>query len=139
MTRLAFTTLLNRNDSVLSPHFGKAKWIMIRDETGAVAFEQNTALNGRAVAEILSRTGCTDVISAEIGEGAFRHLQQAGIRSWIAPSDIPVPQLAQMFARSELTPAIPESHTSEGCCHGTEKTGCATVGEHRGGGCCCKG
>jgi predicted Fe-Mo cluster-binding NifX family protein len=137
MSKLAFTTLLNRNDSILSPHFGKAKWIMMRDDAGTISFEQNTALNGRAVADILRRAECTDVISAEIGEGAFRHLQQAGIRSWLAPGDIPVPRLVEMFKRGELSPSSPGAHASGGCCHGAEEAGDASAGAHGHGRCCC--
>ena len=54
--RIGFTLLLNQNDSRLSPHFGKAKWIGIYDtETESMRFERNTGLNGRFVADVLDR------------------------------------------------------------------------------------
>ena len=134
MSKIAFTALLNRPDSVLSPHFGKAKWIMIRDDAGNAAFEQNTALNGRAVVDILRRAGCTDVISTEMGEGASRHLQQAGIRAWAGPADVPAPKLAEMFARGELAPLSAKPHEHAGCCHGSA----AHVDHTHGRGCCCQ-
>lgn len=136
MSKLAFTTLLNRNDSILSPHFGKAKWIMIRDDAGTVGFEQNTDLNGRAVVDILRHAGCTDVISAEIGEGAFRNLQQTGIRSWLAPADVPVPQLVEMFAKGQLSPSTPTAHDSGGGCHSAAQAGGGSAAAHGSGGCC---
>ncbi len=110
MSKVAFTTLLNREDSALSPHFGMAKWILIRDDDdGQITFEQNTALNGRAVVDIIVRHGCTDVVFTHIGPGAFSHLEQAGIRGWIGPADTPVPQLLERFSSGELARAqVPE-------------------------------
>lgn len=134
MSKIAFTALLDRPDSVLSPHFGKAKWIMIRDDAGNAQFEQNTELNGRAVVEILRRAGCTDVISTELGEGAFRHLQQAGIRAWAGPADVAAPKLAEMFRRGELQPLNPKPHDSAGCC--SHAASAASAHGHKGG-CCC--
>lgn len=134
MSKIAFTALLNRPDSVLSPHFGKAKWILIRDEAGNAAFEQNTELNGRAVVEILRRAGCTDVISAEMGEGASRHLQQAGIRAWAGPHDVAAPKLAEMLARGELSPLAAKPHEHAGCCSHRAQ---AEPGHGHKGGCCC--
>lgn len=117
MSKVAFTTLLNREDSALSPHFGMAKWILIRDDdNGHITFEQNTALNGRAVIDIMVRNGCTDAVFTQIGPGAFSHLEQAGIRGWIGPANTPVPQLLEHLSRGELARAqAPEtsSATSE--------------------------
>jgi predicted Fe-Mo cluster-binding NifX family protein len=111
MSKVAFTTLLNREDSALSPHFGMAKWILVRDDdNGQITFEQNTALNGRAVVDIMARHGCTDAVFTQIGPGAFAHLEQAGIRGWIGPADMPVPQLLELLSRGELERAqAPES------------------------------
>jgi predicted Fe-Mo cluster-binding NifX family protein len=115
MSTIGFTTLINREDSVLSPHFGLAKWVMIRDnDTGNATFEQNTALYGQAVVDILQRHGCTDVVFAEIGYGAFRGLQEAGIRGWLAPMNVPVPQLLDHFNRGELTQAEGPTEGSSG-------------------------
>ena len=136
MSKIAFTALLNRTDTVLSPHFGKAKWILLRDQTGNVVFEQNFGLNGHAVVDILRRAGCTDVVSAEVGEGAYRQLLQAGIRGWAAPGDLPVPKLAEMLAHGELSPLTPKPHGSGGCCHGDVLE--RKTGRGKGhSGCCC--
>jgi predicted Fe-Mo cluster-binding NifX family protein len=134
MSKIGFTTLLDRDDSVLSPHFGKAKWVMIRDrDAQQVTFEQNTALYGGAVVEILKTHGCTDAVFAEIGPGALRHLQQAGIRGWFAPANIPAPELLERLSRHELRAAVDvgERHAGKpagGCCgqqhHGDEHHGC---------------
>lgn len=106
MSKVAFTTLLNREDSALSPHFGMAKWILVRDDdTGQVTFEQNTALNGRAVVDIMVRDGCTDAVFTHIGPGAFSHLEQVGIRGWIGPADTPVSQLLERLSSGELARA----------------------------------
>jgi predicted Fe-Mo cluster-binding NifX family protein len=112
MSKVGFTTLLNREDSVLSPHFGMAKWVMIRDDdAGETRFEQNIGLSGRAVVDILTRAGCSDAVFTEIGPGAFRHLRESGIRGWLAPADVPVPQLLERLGRAELSPANGPTHT----------------------------
>jgi predicted Fe-Mo cluster-binding NifX family protein len=118
MSRLAFMTLLNRENTKLSPHFGKAKWVMIRDtDTGAAQFVQNAGLNGQAVVAILAANGCSDVVFTEIGPGALAHLQTANIRGWFAPANIPVAEIAEMFARGTLKRATApsESHGRYGC------------------------
>jgi len=117
MSKIGFTTLLDRHDSVLSPHFGKAKWVLIcDDDTGKVTFEQNTNLSGGAVVNILQRHGCTEAIFTEIGPGAFRHLQEAGIRGWVAPANVPITELLEKLTRRELPAAIePASHRAGGC------------------------
>ena len=122
MKKVAFTTLLKRDDSALSPQFGMAKWIMIRDnEVGQVTFEQNTALNGRAVVDIMVKHGCTDAVFTQIGAGALRHLQQAGIRGWTGEAGVPVSQLLERLGRGELSPAQTHSahtaHASTGGLH----------------------
>lgn len=127
MSKTAFMTLLNRDSSALSPHFGKAKWIAVVDDNGQIQFEQNTALNGRAVVEIIARHGCQDAVFTEIGPGASMHLAQAGIRGWVGPAGIPLPQVAERLRRGELSPAQPEpcAEHAAGSAH------------PRGGSCCC--
>jgi predicted Fe-Mo cluster-binding NifX family protein len=115
MSKIAFMTLLRCEDSKLSPHFGKAKWVMITDEDGGVAtFVQNTGLDGRAVVDILAANGCTDVVFSGIGAGALRHLQAANIRGWIAGGDVPVPILLESFRRGELARAQAPTGGQEG-------------------------
>ncbi|MGB7556768.1 MAG: NifB/NifX family molybdenum-iron cluster-binding protein [Candidatus Korobacteraceae bacterium] len=115
MGKIALITLLKREDSKLSPHFGKAKWAMITDLDGGVAtFVQNTGLNGRAVVDILAANGCTDVVFSGIGAGALRHLQAANIRGWIAGGDVTVPDLLDSFRRGELLRAHAPSEGLEG-------------------------
>jgi predicted Fe-Mo cluster-binding NifX family protein len=108
VSKVAFTTLLKREDSALSPHFGLAKWVLIRDDdNGQITFKQNTALNGRAIVDILVQQGCTDAVFTQIGPGAFAHLEQAGIRQWIGAADVAVPQLLELLRRGELARAQP--------------------------------
>jgi predicted Fe-Mo cluster-binding NifX family protein len=110
MTPVAFMTLLDRGDSALSPHFGKAKWLAIID-TGSKEprFVQNTGLNGRSVVNLLIANDCTDVVFNEIGPGALRHLQAADIRGWLGSKDTPVPQLLEMLRQGKL-PRATEPH-----------------------------
>jgi predicted Fe-Mo cluster-binding NifX family protein len=141
MSKIGFTTLLKHKDSVLSPHFGMAKWVMIRDDdSGEATFEQNTGLYGRAVVDILQRHGCSDAVFAEIGPGALRHLQEAGIRGWLAPADVPVPELLDCFSRGALSAATQPTQLSGGS-GGRERRGAGMraaggAGAGRRRGCC---
>ena len=138
MSRVGFMTLLNREDSVLSPHFGKAKWVMIRDDdTGEVTFERNAGLYGRAVVDILAHSGCTDAVFAEIGPGALRPLQEAGIRGWLAPKDVPVSALLDQLCQGKLPAAAEATHSAGGSgCHGHGAHGGAGGSGASGHGCC---
>ena len=130
--KIALMTLLNREDSTLSPHFGNAKWILVRNpEEGTSQFVQNTGLNGRSVVEMLVSEGCTDVITSEIGAGAVGHLQGAGVRGWLGAVGIPAPRLIEMLEAGELSRILATTHTEgEGCCQHRHGDG------HAGGGCC---
>jgi predicted Fe-Mo cluster-binding NifX family protein len=114
MSKVGFLTLLPKEDSALSPHFGKAKWVLVRDGgTSKITVEQNTALSGHAVVDILQRHACTDVVFTEIGPGAFRHLQEAGIRGWLAPANLPIPQLIERFDRGQLSRVTHHTHSPD--------------------------
>lgn len=132
MRKIALMTLLNREDSSLSPHFGKAKWIMIRDlEHGPSRFLQNHGLNGKSVVEQLQAEHCTDVICSEVGMGAVENLQRAQIRGWLAPAGVAAPLLVEMLAAGSLQPvSATHAHGADGCQHPSGE-------KHSGGGCCC--
>ena len=123
MSAIALMTLLNREDSTLSPHFGKAKWLMtVQSGTGKSTFVQNAGLNGRSVVDLLVANGCTDVVFSEIGPGALQHLQAANICGWFGPADTPVPQLLEMFRQGELERAIEPREGHSGHCCGQRTT-----------------
>jgi len=118
MSKIGFMTLLKREDSKLSPHFGKAKWVAVVDlEKDTCEFIQNTGLNGKAVVEILEKHGCEDVIFTGIGEGALRHLKDAHIYGWSAPADVPLTELRQMYVRGELRHARKSVGSGQGLHH----------------------
>ncbi|MGA9673531.1 MAG: NifB/NifX family molybdenum-iron cluster-binding protein [Terracidiphilus sp.] len=101
----------------MSSHFGRAEWIMIDDtESHGIEFVKNNGLNGKSAVETVIRQGCTDVIFAEIGNGAFGHLSAAGIRGWVAPEDITGQQALQLFGQLALQPA--NASTKQGGGHG---------------------
>jgi len=134
MSKIALMTLLSREESNLSPHFGKAKWILVHDTEQATSrFVQNKGINGMSVVQHLMNEGCGDVICSEIGEGAVRHLYEANIRGWLGPADVPAPRLLQMLAEGTLQPVHATKVSGTGCC-GSQ----AQPGEMRSGvGCGC--
>lgn len=109
--RIGFTLLLNQNDSRLSPHFGKAKWIGIYDtETESMRFERNTGLNGRFVADVLGDADCTHAVLTSIGPGALEHLHRYGIAALQGDADTPWPLLAKKVQSDALPPAEASDH-----------------------------
>ncbi len=137
MGKIGCTVLLNQETSPLSPHFGKAKWVMVFDpQTGKSEFEQNHGLNGRAVVDILVRHQCSDVIFAEIGPGALNHLQQFGIKSWFGPQEVPAPELIQKFKSGSLRLATEPSPGHGG--HHHEGGGCGGSSGRQSSSCCGK-
>lgn len=143
MSKIALMTLLNRADSPLSMHFGKAKWVMVHDtEEKSSRFVQNHGLNGRSVVQLLLQEGCSEVICSEIGDGAVRNLENAGIRGWLAPAETPAPRALQMHAEGALQPIHSTKTSGEhrGCGHhDAEAVGAGCGCQHRHGeghGCC---
>jgi predicted Fe-Mo cluster-binding NifX family protein len=123
----------DRADGQMSSHFGKAEWILVADgENQAFAFVKNDALNGKGAVEIAIRQDFTDLIFTEIGNGAFGHLQAAGIRGWVAPAHLTGEQALLMLQRSELQPANASTKQggSQACCcagrNGSEASSCCS-------------
>ena len=106
MSKIAVMMSADRADSAVSAHFGKSEWIMVSDfASPGPEFVRNEMLNGKSALEIAIRKGCTDVIFAEIGNGAYGHLVAAGLKGWVAPVDITGQRAIQLFESSTLQPA----------------------------------
>ncbi len=107
-------------DSNMSLHFGKATWIMVVDtESGVREFVKNEALNGKGTVEIVIRLGCTDVILADIGDGALGHLQAAHIRAWAVPAPVAGREALRIFGERQLHPVPPAREAArQGAHHG---------------------
>jgi predicted Fe-Mo cluster-binding NifX family protein len=103
MSKIAFTTLLDKPDSPLSPHFGKAKWLTILDTaTNTMEYVRNTDFTGRSMVELLRKYCCEEVVFNGIGPGALRQLKKAGIAGWLAPADVPISQVSTMLLSGRL-------------------------------------
>jgi predicted Fe-Mo cluster-binding NifX family protein len=139
MRRIALAVLLNRPTSVLSPHFGKAKWIMFWDEDGQVSFEQNTALNGRAVVDLMTKKACTDAVFTHIGAGAFAHLEKSGIQGWLGPAGVPAPEILGALSRDELEKARPSEQEHASAAPHAEDSGANHSSHKSEGRCSCSG
>jgi predicted Fe-Mo cluster-binding NifX family protein len=112
-------------DGPMSSHFGKAEWILIADtENPGLDFVKNDGLNGKSAVAIVIGAGCTDVILADIGDGALGHLQAAQIRAWAAPALVAGDEALRMFREGQLHP-VPAAHAAtrvgggHGCCCAT--------------------
>jgi predicted Fe-Mo cluster-binding NifX family protein len=98
----------DRADEKMSSHFGKAEWIMVADtDSSAPVFVKNEALNGKGAVEIVVQLGCTDVIVADIGDGALGHLQAAHILAWAVPEAIAGSVALRMFKDGQLSSVPP--------------------------------
>ena len=122
MTRIGVMMSADRANEEMSPHFGKAEWIMVADtESGVHAFVKNEVSSGKGAVEIVIRQGCTDVILADIGDGALGHLQAAHIRAWAVPAPVAGNEALRMFSERQLPPmpaarAATRHGERHGCC-----------------------
>jgi len=106
MSKIGMTLLKESWDSPLSPHFGKAKWVLVYDtESEQQHFERNRGLNGRAVVDIMAAHGCTDAIFTHIGAGALRHLREAGMAGWYGAAGVPASEVLARWQKGELQQA----------------------------------
>jgi len=117
----------------MSAHFGMAKWMLVADgDKGSQQFVRNEGLNGSSMAALAIGQGCTDVVVLDIGDGALRHLQAAGIRIWAAPGTMTGQQALELLARGELAPVqtahAETSHAGHGgcCCGGHGASRCCS-------------
>jgi predicted Fe-Mo cluster-binding NifX family protein len=122
MSKIGVMMSADRADAPMSSHFGKAEWIMVADTDNPVPmFVKNEALNGKSAVEIVIRQGCTDVILADIGDGALGHLQAAQIRAWAEPAPVAGDEALRMFRDGQL-PRVPAARAAtrdgggHGCC-----------------------
>lgn len=137
MSKVAVMMSAERADGSMSSHFGKAEWIMVAEaESQVPAFVANSALNGRGAAGILASQGCTDVILAEIGDGALGHLQAAQIRAWAAPGPVSGVEALRLFRLGQL-PAVPAARAATG--HGGGHGCCCASHKDEGAAGCCHG
>ena len=98
-------------DLRVSSHFGKAYAFAIVDtESGEVEVVENprVALGlqhgaGRYIAEMLDQKGVKAVPLREIGQGAFKHLSQRGIKIYLVPKEVKTVQEAiELFKGGKL-------------------------------------
>ena len=100
--KIGMTLSRNKLEEPLAAHFGKAKWLLVYDTSGSFEFFPNHGLNGRAVAETFRAAGCTEVIAAHLGAGAFNHLRQEGIRVRRGEDGVPAADLVRRYQAGEL-------------------------------------
>jgi predicted Fe-Mo cluster-binding NifX family protein len=108
MSKVAFTTVLDREDATLSEHFGATRWLLIHnDETGERTIEPSAGSDGRAIASMLAISDCTDVVCAEIGPVALAILRMIDVCAWQGPLGVPASELLAAFRRGDLPRATP--------------------------------
>jgi predicted Fe-Mo cluster-binding NifX family protein len=109
-------------DSPLSQHFGKAKWLLVYQSPERYQFLRNTGLSGHFVVQALVGAGCTDVVILHAGSGAWGHLQQGGVRTWLGEPGVPARDLVRRLEEGGLARAEPPdeddpSSHGENCTH----------------------
>lgn len=119
MSKIGVMMSEDRAEGKMSPHFGKAKWILFVDTNDSIpTFQKNEALNGKGAVALVLQQGCSDVILADIGDGALGHLQAAHIRALATPAPITGNEALRMFKEGQLHP-VPDvrTPTRHGGCH----------------------
>ncbi len=101
--KVAIPVKTNKEDPVVSPLFGKAKWFAFVEER-EVCIEKNEAAGGIRVVDWLLEKGIDAVIVQHMGDSPYRYIQEA--------SEIPVfyageerqsvRELMQKFENEEL-------------------------------------
>jgi predicted Fe-Mo cluster-binding NifX family protein len=67
----------------------------------------------------VNRLGCTDVILADIGDGALGHLQAAHIHAWAVPAPVAGNEALRIFGEGQLPPVPPaRAAARQGAHHG---------------------
>lgn len=149
MGKIGVMMSAGRADGQMSSHFGKAEWIMVADKENRLPeFVKNEALNGKGAVEIVIGRGCTDVILADIGDGALGHLQAASIRVWTSPGRVAGDEALRLFREGQLSP-VPATRTATrhgahrgSCCgghDGPEASSCCGSEAGAGAHACCRG
>lgn len=137
MSKVGVMMTVDRADQPMSAHFGKAEWMMVTDTASeAVEFVKNDSLNGKGAVEIAIRQGCTDVIVADIGDGALGHLQAASIGAWAVPSIVAGSEALRMFRDGQLTHVPPARAAAR---HGEGHGCCCAKREGSEAASCCRG
>jgi predicted Fe-Mo cluster-binding NifX family protein len=140
MSKIGVMMSADRADAQMSSHFGKAEWIMVTNTDNPVpAFIKNVGQKGKSAVEIVLSQGCTDVILADIGDGALGHLQAAHIRAWAVPTLVAGDKALDMFRNGQL-PAVPSARSAMREGAGGRHSGCCC--SNRGGAetsSCCQG
>ncbi|MDY0327898.1 MAG: NifB/NifX family molybdenum-iron cluster-binding protein [Arcobacteraceae bacterium] len=80
---IAIPIKTNKENSAVSPLFGKAKYFAISDK-GAIKIVKNTYQGGRAVVQWLQSLGVQKVIVSHIGHNPFGMLQISNIKVYFA-------------------------------------------------------
>lgn len=78
---IAIPVKTNKENSAVSPLFGKAKWFAIVDDK-QITIEENKTQSGREVVENFKKQGVTKVIFAHMGGNPFMLLQKAKIECY---------------------------------------------------------
>jgi predicted Fe-Mo cluster-binding NifX family protein len=126
----------NRAEGQMSSHFGKAEWVMVVDTDNPVStFVKNDSKTCKRVLDIALQHGCTDVILADIGDGALGRLQAAHIRALTTPAPIPGDEALRMFKDGQLQP-VPTALAATR--HGEGQGGCCTNRNGAEASACCR-
>ena len=74
----------DKEDGILAPLFGHAKYFSLSDEKGNVTIHKNDADGGVKVVPFLSHLGVTTVLLNHVGEKPFHLLLKANIEVYFA-------------------------------------------------------
>jgi len=98
-------------DLRVSEHFGKAYAFAIVDtDSGQIEIVENPRVKlglqhgaGKYIAEMFAQKGVKVVLLREIGQGAFRHLTQKGIKIYLVPREVKtVVEAVELFKEGKL-------------------------------------
>ncbi len=111
--KIAIPVKTNKDDSPITPVFGKAKWFKFIED-GKVSIEKNEASNGAGVIDWLLQSGVTSLIIKNMSNPPYQMATRDGRISIYYSGDekIGINELIQKCEKSELV-LIDETNASD--------------------------
>lgn len=140
---IAIPVKTQKEEGVVTPLFGKAKYFSIVDEKGVITTKETTVSGGIQVVNWLKSLGVTSVIVNHLGEKPFHELLKNNIAIYYAGKEritlndalkkLEQKELEQVSIANYMTLLGDEEHHDGGCCGKEHDHG---EHDHHGETCC---
>jgi predicted Fe-Mo cluster-binding NifX family protein len=103
---IAMPVKMNKENSAISPVFGKVKYFAIVSDNGEIQFIENIEKSGTKAVELLLSKGVKTLLMAHIGESPFKFALTKGIKIFFVGKErITINEAVQKFKNNQLIDA----------------------------------